>query len=146
MDGLSAGPTGAGSNSPTALRSRRTGGQLYWKALTGRTLYRIATDVLDNPQLPAPDVGTRVERVAKTEPTDGLWMDERGRLYLSAIEQDALKVWDGQPISTLVQDKRLRWPDSFAEGPDGTIYITSSHIQDMSWFMPENGIRLRTQL
>ena len=81
-----------------------------------------------------------------TEPTDGLWIDRRGRMYLSAIEQDAVHVRDGDSVATLVRDKRLRWPDTFSEGPDGTIYVTSSRIQDMSWFKPENGPRLATQL
>jgi sugar lactone lactonase YvrE len=122
------------------------GRTLYWKALTGRTLYCITTDALKNPRLSEKDLEARVERVAETEPTDGLWIDGRGRLYLSAIEQDAVKVRDGDRITTLVQDKRLRWPDTFSEGPDGTIYVTSSHIQDMSWFKPETGPRLETQL
>jgi sugar lactone lactonase YvrE len=122
------------------------GRTLYWKALTGRTLYRITTDAVENPRLSEKDIEARVERVAETEPTDGLWIDGRGRLYLSAIEQDAVKVRDGDRTTTLVQDKRLRWPDTFSEGPDGTIYITSSRIQDMSWFKPENGPRLQTQL
>lgn len=122
------------------------GRTLYWKALTGRTLYRIPTDALENPRLSARDLEAHVERAAETEPTDGLWIDGRGRLYLSAIEQDAVKVRDGDRVSTLVQDKRLRWPDTFSEGPDGTIYVTSSRIQDMSWFRPEAGPRLATQL
>lgn len=122
------------------------GRTLYWKALTGRTLYRIATSALQNPRLSEKDLGSRVERAGDVGPTDGLWIDERGRLYLSAIEQDAVKVRDGDRITTLVQDKRLRWPDTFSEGPDGTIYVTSSHIQDMSWYKPENGPRLETQL
>jgi sugar lactone lactonase YvrE len=122
------------------------GRTLYWKALTGRTLYRISTDALENPQLSEKDLEARVERVADTEPTDGLWMDKRGLLYLSAIEKDAVKMLEGERITTLVQDKRLRWPDTFSEGPDGTIYVTSSRIQDMSWFKPENGPPLETQL
>ena len=122
------------------------GRTLYWKALTGRILYRITTDVLENPRLSEKDIEARVERVAETEPTDGLWINGRGRLYLSAIEQDAVKVRDGDRITTLVHDRRLRWPDTFSEGPNGTIYVTSSRIQDMSWFKPENGPRLETQL
>ena len=122
------------------------GRTLYWKALTGRTLYRISTDALENPRLSEKDIEARVERVAETEPTDGLWINERGQLYLSAIEQDAVKVRDGDRVTTLVQDKRLRWPDTFSEGPDGIIYVTSSRIQDMSWFKPQNGPRLETQL
>jgi len=107
---------------------------------------RPACRALDDPRLSENDLEARVERVAETEPTDGLWMERRGRLYLSAIEQDAVKVLDGNRSTTLVRDKRLRWPDTFSEGPDGTIYVTSSRIQDMSWFKPENGPRLETQL
>ncbi|WP_046115543.1 L-dopachrome tautomerase-related protein [Aquincola tertiaricarbonis] len=122
------------------------GRHLYWKALTGRTLYRIATEALNNSRLSVKELESRVERVGQSEPTDGLWIDGRGRLYLSAIEGNAVKVRDDGRDTTLVQDDRLRWPDTFSEAPDGTIYVTSSRIQDMSWFKPENGPRLATQL
>jgi sugar lactone lactonase YvrE len=122
------------------------GHTLYWKALTGRTLYSMKTDALENPKASEKELEAGVERVAETEPTDGLWIDARGRLYLSAVEQDAVKVRDRNGIATLVQDKRLRWPDTFSEGPDGTLYVTSSRIQDMNWFKPETGPRLETQL
>ena len=122
------------------------GRHLYWKALTGRTLYRIATEALDDPRLSVGELESRIERVGESEPTDGLWIDKRGRLYLSSIEDNAVKIRDGGRDTTLVQDDRLRWPDTFSEGPDGTIYITTSRIQDMSWFKPETGPRLTTQL
>jgi sugar lactone lactonase YvrE len=129
-----------------SLALSQDGRTLYWKALTGRTLYRIATEALDNPRLSERELEKHVERVAELEPTDGLWIDARGRMYLSAIEEDAVKVRDGDHVTTLVQDKRLRWPDTFSEGPDGTVYVTSSHIQDMNWFKPESAPRLATQL
>lgn len=122
------------------------GRHLYWKALTGRTLYRIESEALDDPRLSAKELESRVERVGESEPTDGLWIDKRGRLYFSAIEDNAVMVRDGDRDTTLVQDERLRWPDTFSEGPDGTVCVTSSRIQDMSWFKPENGPRLATQL
>lgn len=122
------------------------GRHLYWKALTGRTLYRIATAALSDPRLSARQLESRVEPVGQSEPTDGLWFDRRGRLYLSAIEGDAVKVREGGRDTTLVRDARLRWPDTFSEGPDDAVYVTSSRIQDMSWFKPENGPRLPTQL
>lgn len=122
------------------------GRTLYWKALTGKTLYRLATEALDNPLLSEKGLEARVERAAETEPTDGLWIDRQGRLYLSSIEQNAVKIREGDRTTTLVQDSRLRWPDTFSEGPDGSLYVTNSSIQDMSWFKPENGPRLETHL
>ena len=52
----------------------------------------------------------------------------------------------GDAITTLVRDDRLRWPDTFSEGPDGTIYVTASHIQDMPWYVEGNPLAVRTAL
>lgn len=109
------------------------GAFLYWQALTGKTLYRIETGALQNrwPQ----GIDARVQKVAETEPVDGLWMDKSGRLYLSSLADNAVKALepDGKR-RTVIADPRLRWPDSFAEGPDGTLYVTASRIQDSPWF------------
>ena len=108
---------------------------LYWQALTGKTLYRMNTNFLNNPRLPANRLAAAVERVGTTNIADGLWMDRRGRLYVTSPEDNSLKMRmpDGM-MRTVVQDDRLRWPDSLAEGPDSSIYVTSSHIQDMAQF------------
>ena len=118
------------------------GEYLYWQALTGRTLYRIPTSALTDPNRLQPQLATMIERVGTTGVADGLWMDGKGRLYVTSPEDDALKLRgiDGA-MTTLVQDKRLRWPDSLAEGPDGAIYVTSSHIQDMAQFHEKGSTR-----
>ena len=115
---------------------------LYWQALTGRTLYRIPTAALTDTNRLPPQLATMVERVGTTGVADGLWMDGKGRLFVTSPEDDALKLrtMDGT-MTTLVQDKRLRWPDSLAEGPDGAIYVTSSHIQDMARFHEKGSTR-----
>ncbi|MFM0376062.1 L-dopachrome tautomerase-related protein [Paraburkholderia strydomiana] len=48
------------------------GRTFYWKALTGRTLYRIATAALQNLRLSEKDLESRVERAGDVGPTDGL--------------------------------------------------------------------------
>ncbi len=70
---------------------------------------------------------------------DGIALD---RLWVTSPEDDALKLRaaDGT-LRTVVQDKRLRWPDSLAEGPDGAIYVTSSRIQDMAQFHRKGSTR-----
>jgi sugar lactone lactonase YvrE len=110
------------------------GEYLYWQALTGKTLYRLPTRVLTDGNANPEQVAQQVEKVATTEPVDGLWMDAQSRIYLSAVQENAIKVLENGRISTLVDDRRLHWPDTFAQAPDGTMYVTASHIQDSPWF------------
>ncbi len=118
------------------------GRYLYWQALTGRTLYRLPTAVLNDPTLTPARLVAAIERVGTTGVADGLWMDRAGRLYVTSPEDDALKLRNADgSLTTVVQDKRLRWPDSLAEGPDGAIYVTSSHIQDMAQFHEKGSTR-----
>lgn len=124
----------------------RDGRHLYWQALTGKTLYRIETAALVDASLPSAELGERVERVGENGVSDGLWIDGQGRMYISALEEDALKVREGDDVRTLLRDARLRWPDTFSEGPDGAIYVTASRIMDMSFFDPESGAALTTEL
>ncbi len=67
---------------------------------------------------------------------DGLWMSSRGTLYITSPTDNSVKYWTGSKLATAVTDKDLRWPDTMSEGPDGTLYVTASHIQDSSWFKP----------
>lgn len=128
----------------------RDGDWLYWLALTDRTLYRIPTEVLHDARLSDATLEQHIERVGENGVSDGLWIDARNRMYVSALEEDAVKRRDlaaeGDRIETVVQDARLRWPDTFSEGPDGTIYVTASHIMDMPWYVPTNPKAVRTQL
>jgi sugar lactone lactonase YvrE len=102
---------------------------LYYKPVTAVTLYRVPTAVLLDTSATPAQVAAAVEKVAVTFPTDGLWMDEQDRLYLSDINGTAVKrLLPNGTIETVVADSRLQWPDTFTEGPDGSIYISSSEI------------------
>jgi sugar lactone lactonase YvrE len=118
------------------------GSYLYYQALTGATLYRIKTDLLRNASISAEAVSAGVEKVAKTFPVDGLWMDRQGRVYLSGLNQKAvLRLEKDGQIQTMVQDDRLEWPDTFSEGPDGAIYITASHINEAPAYNEGKSVR-----
>jgi sugar lactone lactonase YvrE len=111
------------------------GKTLYWQALTGKTLYRIGTDVLQ--AAAERPTAAKAEEVATTEPVDGLWINKAGKLFLSSIGNNAIKSLNASgAMRTELTDSRLRWPDTFAEGPDGSLYVTASHIQDSPWFHP----------
>jgi sugar lactone lactonase YvrE len=105
------------------------GGWLYYKALTGHTLYRIPTEALENEQLADQELANRIERVGRVPASDGLAFRD-GKIYVSSIEDDSVVRYDvtTKTSEVVVRDERLKWPDSFAFGPDGTLYVTSSQI------------------
>ena len=53
-----------------------------------------------------------------------------------AVEKYAVIERDGDAETVAVRDDRLRWPDTMSEGPDGTMYVTASHIQDSALVQP----------
>ena len=128
------------------------GAWLYWKPLTGTTLYRIRTAALTGPGLVGQDVSAEVQPYGKVGPTDGFWIG-RGTeiLFITSIEDNAVKARNlaqgpAGGLRTVVQDPRLRWPDTFSQGPDGSLYVTTSRIQDSAFFNRDAPLALPTQL
>ena len=133
------------------------GKTLYWQAIKGKMLYSIATDriapSLASAVLPTEladkSIAGKVTIVGENGPADGLLIARDGKMYVSSPQDNAIKVRDlsgNGEIKTLIQDARLRWPDTFAEGPDGTIYFTTSHIQDSAFYKPDAPAALPTEL
>lgn len=120
------------------------GKTLYWQPLTGRTLYRIGTDLLMSDDAAA--VGKKVEKAGASCVADGLLMSRDSHLYLTSPEDNSIKLWEGDRARTIVSDPGLRWLDSMAEAPDGSIYVTASHIQDSSRFNKDTPAALPTRL
>jgi sugar lactone lactonase YvrE len=129
---------------------------LYWKPLTGTTLYRIRTAALTGSGLAGMDVSSQVQSYGKVGPTDGFWIGRRAdtdsdTLYITSIEDNAVKARNlaqgpAGGLRTVVQDPRLRWPDTFSQGPDGSLYVTTSRIQDSAFFNRDAPLALPTQL
>ncbi len=121
------------------------GKTLYYQALTGRTLYSIDTALL-RAGVSEADRAAGVKTVAQTHVADGLWMSKAGTLYITSPTNDGISRLVGNRTEPVLTDRRLRWPDTFSEGPDGRIYVTASHIQDTNWFKPGAPASIRTQL
>lgn len=120
------------------------GEHLYFKALTGKTLYRIPTVGLRNFSLPDSHIANAVESLGETLISDGMIVDRKGNLYLTALEQNAVirRSPDGK-METVVADERLRWCDSLAISPEDDLYITVSQIHLTARF--NKGEDLRTE-
>ena len=121
------------------------GRTLYYQALTGKTLYSIDTALLRR-DVPETERGAGVKTVAQTHVADGLWMSKAGILYLTSPTDYSITRLNGSTVAKVLTDRRLRWPDTFSEGADGTIYVTASHIQDTYWFTPGAPPSVRTAL
>ena len=72
-------------------------------------------------------------------------------LFVTSVEDNAIKARDlrqgpNASLRTVVQDARLRWPDTFSQAPDGSLYVTTSRIQDSAFFRRDAPLALPTQL
>jgi len=146
-------PDGRGVEfSADGIELSQDGKYLYWQAIKGDDLYRIPTEALLGAGLRGEDVSGQVEPYGKNGVNDGLLI-ARGTedMYLTSVQDNAIKVrhlaeGPSSEPRIVVQDERLRWPDTFSQGPDGTIYVTTSHIQDSAFFKPDAPPALTTQL
>ena len=135
------------------------GKTLYWQAIKGKTLYSLPTSSL-NPGITTaitPEaVGDsslrgKIESVGENGPADGLMISKHdGKMYVTGPETSSIGVRDlskkgGKPTIVL-QDDKLHWPDTLSEGADGTIYFTTSHIQDSAFYKQNAPIALATEL
>jgi sugar lactone lactonase YvrE len=120
------------------------GKTLWFQPLTSRVLYHIGTEHLmsDDPET----AGQKVEKAGASCVADGLLMTRDDRLLITSPEDSSIKLWEGDRARTLVQDSNLRWPDSMAEMPDGSILVTASRIQDNAWFNKDAPAALPTKL
>jgi sugar lactone lactonase YvrE len=107
-------------------------GYLYYHALTGYTLYRISTFALTDATLNDDTLAEKVENLGRTCAPDGMLFDPQGNLYLGDLESNAIvyRTPDGR-LNTLVQDERLKWPDTFTMDAQGNLYVTTSRIHQM---------------
>ena len=153
-------PDGRGVNfTADGIALSPDGKTLYWQAIKGKTLYAVPTDALAGgvtravlPEaLAERSIAGKVQTVGDNGPADGLIIRRAdGKMYVTSPQDDSVRVRDlGASNSTptvLLKDARLRWPDTFAEAPDGTLYLTTSHIQDSSYFKEGAPIALPTEL
>ncbi len=103
---------------------------LYFGPLNGRTLWRVrAADLLDT-SLPTAALFQRVERYADRPICDGISIDTAGNIYISDVTNHAIGVITPErQYKVLIKDDALiSWPDAFACGPDGMLYVVLNQL------------------
>jgi sugar lactone lactonase YvrE len=102
---------------------------LYYKALTGYSLYRINTQALKDTLLTNNELEQEVEFISETLPCDAIEFDPDDYLYFTSIQDNSIyRMLPGEELSLVVSDDRLKWPDSFSITSSGDIYVTTSRI------------------
>jgi sugar lactone lactonase YvrE len=105
------------------------GNELYYKALTGRALYKISASALRDESLTNSELENEVVYVTETIPCDAMEFDPDGYLYFTSIEDNSIyRFLPSNELSLIVTDDRLKWPDSFSITHSGDIYVTNSRI------------------
>lgn len=123
------------------------GTTLYWQSISSHTLYAVPTAALRDETLQAPALEQEVRKAGTTVVADGFWISRKGQFFITSPEDSSVKLRQAESrLVTVVQDPKLRWPDSMAEGPDGAIYVTASHIPDTRIFKLNAPVAIGTEL
>lgn len=102
----------------------------YFKPINSYRLSRIATEYLEDAGLSDHNLLHYVESIGNTVITHGMEADTKGNVFLtSSVDYSIKYVSPDGVLHTLVQDKRLLWPDSFGVGHDGYLYFSCAQLQ-----------------
>ncbi len=74
-------------------------------------------------------LANKIERYAPKPPSDGFIVDGKGRIFVSDIIASAVGISTPDGYQVIAKDNTLlSWPDGFALGPDGSLYVTQNQL------------------
>jgi len=102
---------------------------VYFGTINGETVYRLPASALADPGMDAATLAGTIEAYADKRPCDGIAVDGQGRVFITDIEASAVGVATPDGYRVIARDDvRLAWPDGFALGPDGALYVTQNQL------------------
>ena len=104
--------------------------KIYYHALTGYQLYRVPASALNEKKKDETQLVKKVEKLGVTPAPDGMIFDDKGNLYMADLERNAVsyRTPSGE-MKILIQDSRIKWPDSFTIDSDNNLIFTDSLVQ-----------------
>lgn len=112
---------------------------LYYAAMNHTSMYRIATEDLQNNELDDATLAARIEKVGNKPLNDGLSIDNQNNVFITDVEHQAVvKMLPSGELQTVVKDERIRWADGLSFGPDGWLYLADSAIPHLVLQSPEH--------
>ena len=105
------------------------GSRLFYCPLVSRRLYSVSVDALVDARISDRQVAATVLDHGEKGPSDGLESDDKGRVYATNYEQNAILRRDADgTYETLVHDPRVLWPDTLSVAQDGYLYFTANQL------------------
>lgn len=136
-----------GSEKPVTMGSdgiaiSADGDRLWWCPLVSRRWWSISTDALWDRGAEEVDVAKHVrDEGDKGGAADGLETDDKGRIYATDWEHDAIvrRLPDGT-IETVAHDPRMLWPDTMSVA-DGWLYFTANQLHRQARYQGGEDLR-----
>lgn len=102
---------------------------VYYGAMSGTSVYRIATKDLLDATLTEQELDKKVQRYGDKPISDGITIDNAGNVYITSITNDAIGyTHPNGHYETLIQRDDVSWPDGLAVGLDNYIYGTVNEL------------------
>ncbi|MEM8875950.1 MAG: L-dopachrome tautomerase-related protein [Planctomycetota bacterium] len=108
---------------------------VYFGAMRGTSVFRIATADLGDATLTDEQLAERIQRHGPKPVSDGIGIDTAGNVYITDLPGSAIGVLkpDGTYEQLIVDPNMLPWPDGMSYGPDGFFYVTVNQLHRHPW-------------
>jgi sugar lactone lactonase YvrE len=120
------------------------GERLWYCPLASRRWYSVSTQALWDRSLSDEQVAeTVVDEGDKGGASDGLESDDKGRLYATNYEHNAiLRRLPSGELQTIVHDDRMLWPDTMSVATDGFLYFTANQLHRQAKYQDGEDLRV----